>query len=166
MRRARPLPALAISLTTRYKVPRPFGYDEVAFGRDVIARWADICVALIDNKGLLHHQMGHIGRLCEAHPEVAPEVFQFLEALVAKNDAVSEIRNAVAVSFLDWQDVQRLGFSERLPANIAEIIKEQWMRYQRGTSPSRLQRCRQADKSKVEMQTLQARHKKSSQCRR
>ena len=110
--------------------------------------------------------MWHIGRLCEAHPEVAPEVFQFLEALVAKNDAVSEIRNAVAVSFLDWQDVQRLGFSERLPANIAEIIKEQWMRYQRGTSPSRLQRCRQADKSKVEMQTLQARHKKSSQCRR
>jgi len=121
------------ALTSRYKVPKPFGYDEVAFSRDVIARWADICDALIDDEGLLHQQMWHIGRLCEAHPEVAPEVFQFLEALVARNDAISEIRNAVAISFLDWQEVQRLGFSERLPANIAEIIKEQWMRYQRGT---------------------------------
>jgi hypothetical protein len=115
-----------------YMVAEPFGYDEAAFSRDVIARWADICDALIDDEGLLHQQMGHIGRLCKAHPEIAPEVFQFLEALLARNDAISEIKNAVAISFLGWEDVRRLGFSERLPTKVAEIIKEQWKRYQQG----------------------------------
>jgi hypothetical protein len=102
------------------QVPPPSGYDEVAFSRDVIARWADVCHALIDDKGLLHPQMWHLGRMCEAHPEVAPEVFQFLEELLVRKDTICEIRNAVAISFLDWEDVQRLGFSERLPTNIAE----------------------------------------------
>jgi hypothetical protein len=125
-----PIISALTTYPSRYQVPVTFGYDEAAFSRDVIARWADICDALIDDEGLLHQQMGHIGRLCKAHPEVAPQVFRFLEALLARNDAISEIKNAVAISFLDWEDVQRLGFSEQLPANVEEIIKEQWKRYQ------------------------------------
>jgi hypothetical protein len=111
----------------------PSGYDEVAFSRDVISRWGHVCDAVIDDEGLLHPQMGHLGRLCEAHPEVAPEIFQFLEELLARKDAISEIENAVAISFLDWQAVQRLGFSKQLPAKLADTIKDQWERYHRDT---------------------------------
>jgi len=109
-----------------------FGYDEVAFSRDVIARWGHICGALIDDDGLLHPQMGHLGRLCEDHPEVAFDVFQFLEGLLVRKDTISEIENAVAISFLDWERAQRLGISAQLPANIADTIKQQWERDQQG----------------------------------
>jgi hypothetical protein len=78
------------------------------------------------NEGLLHPQMEHLGRLCEAHPEVAPEIFQFLEELLTGKVAISEIENAVAISFLDWQAVLRLGFSKPLPAKLADTIKDQW----------------------------------------
>src|SRR5262249_1582637 len=86
------------------------GYDEVAFSRDVIARWGHMCNALMEDDGLLHAQMGHLGGLCEDQPEVAPEVFELLEGLLVRKDTISEIENAVAISFLDWERVQRLGF--------------------------------------------------------
>jgi hypothetical protein len=88
---------------------------------------------MIDDEGLLHPQMGHLGRLCEAHPEIAPEIFQFLEELLARKDAVSEVENAVAISFLNWEELQRLGFSKQLPAKLTDTIKGQWKRYQRDT---------------------------------
>ena len=51
------------------------GYDETAFSRDVIARWGHICSSLVDDEGIPHPQMAHLGRLCEAHPAVGPEIF-------------------------------------------------------------------------------------------
>jgi hypothetical protein len=55
--------------------------------------------------------MGHLARLCEDHPEVALDVFEFLEGLLVRKDTISEIENAVAISFLDWERVQRLDYS-------------------------------------------------------
>src|SRR5262249_17437174 len=129
----KPSPIAAWRLNAMYQPPTlPFGYDEVAFSRDVIARWGHICDALIDDDGLLHPQMGQLARLCEDHPEVALDVFEFLEGLLVRKDTISEIENAVAISFLDWERVQRLGFSTQLPTNIAGTIKEQWERDQQG----------------------------------
>ena len=103
--------------------PQPIGYDEAAFSKDVISKWGDICGALIEDQRLLHPQMAHLARLCEARPEAASEIFLFLEDLLVRANVTSEIENAVAISLLDWEKVQRLGYSRRVPATLAHNQK-------------------------------------------
>jgi len=111
----------------------PSGYNEAQFSKDVISRWGHIDDCLIDDEGLLHVQMAHLGRVCKNNPKIAPEIFEFLEALLHRNDAISEIENAVAISFLDWPEVRECGFQDKLPPTLKQTIEEQWKRYEAGT---------------------------------
>jgi hypothetical protein len=111
----------------------PASYDETAFSRDVISRWGQINDALIDDEGLLHVQMAHLGMVCKASAKAASEIFEFLEGLLSRKDAISEIENALGISFLEWPEIKELGFENQLPAKLRQTIKTQWERYQRGT---------------------------------
>jgi hypothetical protein len=115
------------------KVLTPTGYDEAAFSRDVIARWGHIDDALIDDERLLHVQMAHLGRVSRTSAKAASEIFEFLEGLLARKDAISEIENAVAISFLDWSEIEELGLASQLPPKLRQTIQNQWERDQRGT---------------------------------
>jgi hypothetical protein len=107
----------------------PSGYNAAEFSRDVISRWGHMDDSLVDDEELLHPQMGHLGRLCKHHPTIAPEVFDFLEGLLRRADVISEIENAVAISFLGWLEVQELGLVDQLPAKLKDTIEQQWKHY-------------------------------------
>ena len=42
--------------------------------------------------------------------------------------AISEIENAVAISFLEWPDLERIGSNIDVPKTIARIVRDQWKR--------------------------------------
>ncbi len=108
-------------------------YDEKAFSADVIARWGDRQPWLKQDEDLLHVQMGHLAHLCKDVPDVSVEIFQFLDDVVQRSDAVLEIENAVAISFLEWPDVQELAKSYKLSQRIVDIVRDQDERYAAAT---------------------------------
>jgi len=99
-------------------------YDEKAFSADVIARWGNKQPGLVQMAGLLHVQMGELAALCMHSPELAEEVFWFLDEVVNRPDVISEIENAVAISFVEWPDAQELAKSRMLPQRILTKIRE------------------------------------------
>lgn len=103
-------------------------YDERAFSADVIARWGDLQPWLLDDADLLHVQMGHLADLCREYPEKADEIFRFLVEVMQRQDPIAEIENAVAISFLEWPEVQELAKALTLPQSVLDVIKEQWIR--------------------------------------
>jgi len=113
-------------------------YDEKAFSKDVIARWGDINDYLIDDENLLHLQMAHLGRTIaesfeKSDGKVGEEIFQFLESVLARKDAISEIENAIAISFLDYSELEALGIVNQAPSTILQIAKEQKERWNNAT---------------------------------
>ena len=54
---------------------------------------------------------------------MAVDVLDFLETTIARRDAISEIENAIAISFLSYEDLMSLGV--RIPAAILVIAQEQ-----------------------------------------
>ncbi len=113
-------------------------YDERSFSKDVIARWGSINDFLIDDADSLHMQMAHLGMTIresfeKGNGEVGRKIFVFLENVLAKKDAISEIENAVAISFLELDELQSLGIVSEVPQNVLQIIREQYKRWQRAT---------------------------------
>ena len=109
--------------------PHP-SYDEKVFSKHVIAKWGGINDCLIDDANLLHVQMAHLGRTiaesCEkGDGKVGREIFEFLDSVLARNDAVSEIGNAIAISLLDYSEFQDLGIIDQVPSAISKIAEEQ-----------------------------------------
>ncbi|MFN6115056.1 MAG: hypothetical protein ACK46C_04165 [Flavobacteriales bacterium] len=103
-------------------------YDERAFSADVIARWGDLQPWLKDDADLLHAQMGHLADQSREYPEKADEIFRFLVEVMQRQDTIAEIENAVAISFLEWPEVQELAKALTLPQSVLDVIKEQWIR--------------------------------------
>lgn len=104
-------------------------YDEEAFSADVIARWGKLQPWLKQDENLLYVQIGHLAGLCRDTPEVAEEIFQFLDQVVQRPDAMGEIANAVAISFVEWPEAKELAKTRQLSQRILDIIREQWERY-------------------------------------
>lgn len=100
------------------------GYNEKSFSRDVIDQWGSFSDELADNENLLHPQMAALGRLCRSNHAECVNVLKFLEEILARRDVVSEIENAVAISFLDWPELKTLGAD--IAPNVSEIVRKQW----------------------------------------
>ena len=103
-------------------------YGEKEFSDEIISRWGDLSEDLQEDAELLHVQMAHLGRLCNAHPEISTQVFEFLDQTVSRLEAISEIENAVAISFLEWPELEGFGKEVTIPVSIKKIVKEQWER--------------------------------------
>ena len=113
-------------------------YDEKAFSKDVIAKWGSINDSLIDDENLLHPQMAHLGRtIAESFKEgdgsIGKEIFEFLNGVLARDDAISEIENAVAISFLEYSELEELGIINIVPSTILKIAREQKERWDNAT---------------------------------
>lgn len=112
-------------------------YDENSFSKDVIARWGSINDSLIDDENLLHPQMAHLGRTVSesfkaGDGKVGKEILEFLNGVLNRVDAISEIKNAVAISFLEHGELVELGII-KVPKAILEITKEQKERWDNAT---------------------------------
>lgn len=82
--------------------------------------------------------MAHLGRTIRESFErgdgkTGKEILAFLEDILAKKDAISEIENAVAISFLELDELQSLGIVNKVPERVLKIIREQYERWQSAT---------------------------------
>ena len=108
------------------------GYDEARFSADVIARWGDLSEELTDHAELLHPQMAALGRLCVEIPSVCSDVMMFLGEVLAKRDAISEIENAIAISFMQWPELKEICDQYDVPSNVVGGVRTQWERFESG----------------------------------
>jgi len=87
-------------------------YDEVSFSRDAIARFPALSEELRKNENQLHLQMAALARavyeaLHRNDTGTAIQVFSFLEQALRRTRAISEISNAVAISFVELCELRR-----------------------------------------------------------
>ena len=101
-------------------------YDNESFSKEAIQNWGTLSEELVDHDGLLHPQMAALGRLCMDHTEVSSSVLEFLSRVLREEGAIDEIENDIAISFLGWPELERLGQSVPLPRNVADVVRQQW----------------------------------------
>lgn len=107
------------------------GYDEQSFSADVIERFGNVEPDLEADRNLLHCQMATLAALVERDTATAGGVLSFLEAVLRRPDAISEIENAVAISFLEWPALEARKEWVSLAPRAADIVQKQWEREQR-----------------------------------
>src|SRR5262245_3331064 len=86
------------------------GYGNAEFSRDVIEAFVEIREELSDNADLLYPQMGTLAgavrQALEAGDiELPLRICRFLDAALRHTAASSEIENAVALSFVEAQEL-------------------------------------------------------------
>ena len=104
-------------------------YDENAFSKDVISRWGSLSEDLADDENLLHPQMAALARLCLHTPQICDDILRFLESILGRKDAISEIENAVAISFLQWPELKSVTSDDAIAPTVASVVRTQWERF-------------------------------------
>jgi hypothetical protein len=93
-------------------------YDERAFSRDVIRELPELASELRSDEDLLHVQVGLLGRVAREEIErsnlhLAPRIFAFLDQALAQPRAITEIANAIAISFVTLDELQKTDAGRR-----------------------------------------------------
>ena len=99
------------------------GYNETDFVRDAHAKFGESLSGLCDPELGIHSLVFEFGQICRSKPDMAVDVLDFLETTIARRDAISEIENAIAISFLSYEDLMSLGV--RIPAAVLAIAQKQ-----------------------------------------
>lgn len=99
------------------------GYGSAEFSVDVIARWGACVAGLSELDGELHGQMFALAKFCKAHRDQARDVLAFLESVLDRSDADSEVANAVAVSFLLSQEFKDLALEVHMGPRLAAMFE-------------------------------------------
>jgi len=108
-------------------------YDEVSFCRDAMARFPALNAELRENENQIHIQMAVLARtvydaLHRQDTATATEVFGFLEDALKQPRAISEIPNAVAISFVELSELLRTdqgqGVWDQMPKNLKAAIQQ------------------------------------------
>lgn len=109
-------------------------YGAEAFGRDAAARFPAFAGEFEEDLGLLHSHMATLARIARqaltaGDRETIRRVSAFVEEALLHPRAVSEIENAVAISFLTRDDFigspDGQAVFEQLPDRIRMILLEQ-----------------------------------------
>ena len=109
-------------------------YDAQSFGRDAAARFPQHAELFEEDLDLLHVHMGTIagivrGALASGDSATIREVGAFLDEALRHPRAISEIENAVAISFVDAREFRatetgRIAFAE-MPRTVRNVLLEQ-----------------------------------------
>ena len=111
-------------------------YDERTFSKGVERRWGDI-LPFIKDEGV-HFQMGCLANgiknaFAAGDARLGREILAFVEDALMRAGFYSEIENAVAISFLEPDDIERLGIAKEVPENIRRVLDEQKRRWESAT---------------------------------
>jgi hypothetical protein len=113
-------------------------YGNAEFSRDVIERFPTLRSELEFNAQLLHPQMGALAAairdaIASGDTRLPLQVCAFLDEALRKPNAISEIENAVAISFLEAHELRQTATGktllERMPESIRSILLEQERRH-------------------------------------
>jgi hypothetical protein len=109
-------------------------YGNAEFSRDVIQKFSSLQDALEQDAGLLHPQMFTLAvalrRALELGDTGLPmQICGFLDEVLRKRNAISEIENAIAISFVEAHElkVSALGRTvlEKMPEAVRRVLLEQ-----------------------------------------
>lgn len=109
-------------------------FDEAAFSRGVVERIPELQTELQADAGLLHVQMATLGAAVLAwvgsgQSASALRVCAFLDEVLGNPRAVSEIENAVAISFVRLSDLRATAAGNavlrQLPIRVLRVLEAQ-----------------------------------------
>jgi hypothetical protein len=109
-------------------------YDERAFSQDALCKLPELATELKAEESLLHVQMGVLSHvvqeeITENNLELTPRIFAFLEEALAHPRAISEIANAIAISFVELDVMQKTDAERRaietMPPNLKSVLMQE-----------------------------------------
>ncbi|MCV2402878.1 hypothetical protein OFY17_08300 [Marinomonas sp. C2222] len=104
-------------------------YGENDFSRDVVEKFGSDIAELGEESGMLHTQMGILADAIRCNIPCKNEILNFIESLLSKNDVILEIENAVAISFLELNELSDLKLQQNMPIKLHRLLKEQHFRW-------------------------------------
>lgn len=106
------------------------GYNEEKFCKDAISKWAKAEPELLEGKKEVHNCMAIIAEGIRSKTIDASEVFAFLEDILKRPDAVSEIENAVAISFIEFAELPGLELENKVTPLVKDVMEKQHERWE------------------------------------
>lgn len=106
-------------------------YDAKDFCCDAILRWGSYEPELLEWTEEVHNCMAILAQGIRDRTIQADEVFVFLESVLGMSDVVSEIENAIAISFLEFVELDESSIAGSVTPMVKEIIRKQYERWQR-----------------------------------
>ena len=109
-------------------------YGAASFGRDAARQFPDLASDFEEDLELLHVHMATLAGLvrdaiADGDLDTVARVGAFLDTVLEHPGAVSEIENAVAISFVDAREFRSLPHGSEafrcLPGGVRRILKEQ-----------------------------------------
>ena len=109
-------------------------YGDEEFSRDVIRQFPTLRADLEENANLLHIQMGTLAgavrqALSLGEVDLPLRICQFLDDTLSQPQAISEIENAVAISFVEAREfrdtVTGRVVLDQMPKRVQQILFEQ-----------------------------------------
>lgn len=109
-------------------------YGNAEFSREVIDRFPILRNDLEFDVDLLHPQMGTLAALIRQSMELGDthlpmQILAFLDEVLRKPNAIAEIENAVAISFIEARELRRTSTGEAIlrmmPASVRRVLLEQ-----------------------------------------
>jgi hypothetical protein len=100
-------------------------YGEKEFSRDSIDKFGSFIPELSEELEMLHTQMEYLAEGIRKKLICTTAIFNFIEELLVRADAVLEIENAVAISFIEIEELAELGIETNVPPNVLRVLKEQ-----------------------------------------
>ena len=106
-------------------------YGNTQFSAEAIARFPVLSSDLQDDAGLLHVQMGTLagavrGALERGETQLPLDVCAFLDGVLKNPRAISEIKNAVAISFVEAKEFRTskagLEVLDRMPVMVRDVL--------------------------------------------
>jgi hypothetical protein len=104
-------------------------YGEKEFSEDVITKFGGSISGLSEEPEILHAQMGYLADGVREKLLCTNDILHFIEGVLLRADATSEIENAVAISFIAIEELPRLGLEVSIPPSIYRVLKEQQQRW-------------------------------------
>ncbi len=99
------------------------GYDAKTFCKDAVSNWSSAEPELLEWTEEIHNSMSILAEGVRNQSIVVIEPFDLLEPVLNCSDAISEIGNAIAISFIKFNQLSELGFPEGSFPLVKEALK-------------------------------------------
>ena len=100
------------------------GYDAKDFSKDAVSNWSSAEPEFLEWTEEIHNSMFILAERDRKQSIYAIEVFDFIETVLNCTDAISEIKNVIATSFIEFNELPELGFPEASFPLVKEVLKK------------------------------------------
>ncbi|ESP94649.1 MULTISPECIES: hypothetical protein [Pseudoalteromonas] len=106
-------------------------YGANAFCKDAISNWSVVEPELLEWQDEVHNCLAILADGLRNQTISATEVFCFLESVLSLTDVCPEIENAIAISFIEYSELETLGLSTKVTPSVKDVLKKQYECWQK-----------------------------------